>query len=187
MPASSSTLTETSEEVELRVRPIFARSEVTGEITALIDEVIAEPGELTQSLCSPWQNDYRECGCYYWAQPARLRQRRTDHRRHIGNNWMARSRDSQALRAGRPTIRASSTTRTSSGTGRDCCGSSSRAATMTELFELHPRTPHAHLVDSGIGRHLFLPNGSRLYDVDAALGPAGRAERAGDERRWPTC
>ena len=49
------------------VRPIFARSEVTGEITALIDEVVAEPGELTQSLCSPWQNDYRECGCYYWA------------------------------------------------------------------------------------------------------------------------
>jgi hypothetical protein len=27
----------------------------------------AEPGALTQGLCSPWQNDYRECGCYYWA------------------------------------------------------------------------------------------------------------------------
>ena len=33
----------------------------------LIDEELAEPGELTQSLCSPWQNDYRECACYYWA------------------------------------------------------------------------------------------------------------------------
>ncbi|MGI9023260.1 MAG: ferritin-like domain-containing protein, partial [Acidimicrobiales bacterium] len=25
------------------------------------------PGELTQSLCSPWQHDFRDCGCYYWA------------------------------------------------------------------------------------------------------------------------
>jgi len=22
---------------------------------------------LTQSLCSPWQHDFRDCGCYYWA------------------------------------------------------------------------------------------------------------------------
>jgi hypothetical protein len=27
----------------------------------------AEPGALTQSLCSPWQADYRECACFYWA------------------------------------------------------------------------------------------------------------------------
>lgn len=26
-----------------------------------------EPGELTQSLCSPWTHDFRDCGCYYWA------------------------------------------------------------------------------------------------------------------------
>ncbi len=26
-----------------------------------------EAGELTQSLCSPWQHDFRDCGCYYWA------------------------------------------------------------------------------------------------------------------------
>ncbi|MBI1761953.1 MAG: hypothetical protein HYR56_11005 [Acidobacteria bacterium] len=25
------------------------------------------PGELTQSLCSPWTHDFRDCGCYYWA------------------------------------------------------------------------------------------------------------------------
>ncbi|NSL90909.1 hypothetical protein ECE50_029060 [Chitinophaga sp. Mgbs1] len=24
-------------------------------------------GSLTQGLCAPWQNDYRECACYYWA------------------------------------------------------------------------------------------------------------------------
>jgi Ferritin-like len=24
-------------------------------------------GELTQSMCSPWQHDFRDCGCHYWA------------------------------------------------------------------------------------------------------------------------
>jgi len=28
---------------------------------------VFEPGELTQSLCSPWTHDFRDCGCYYWA------------------------------------------------------------------------------------------------------------------------
>lgn len=52
---------------ELRVRRLFVQSAATQGQTAQIDEVIAAPGELTQSLCSPWQNDYVECGCYYWA------------------------------------------------------------------------------------------------------------------------
>jgi hypothetical protein len=25
------------------------------------------PGELSQSLCSPWQHDFRDCSCNYWA------------------------------------------------------------------------------------------------------------------------
>jgi hypothetical protein len=25
------------------------------------------PGELSQSLCSPWMHDFRDCACYYWA------------------------------------------------------------------------------------------------------------------------
>jgi len=25
------------------------------------------PGEMTQSLCSPWTHDFRDCGCHYWA------------------------------------------------------------------------------------------------------------------------
>lgn len=45
--------------LDLRVRPLLAGSVIAPDI--------APPGELTQSLCSPWQNDYRECGCYYWA------------------------------------------------------------------------------------------------------------------------
>ncbi len=28
---------------------------------------VYQPGELTQSLCSPWQHDFRDCGCHYWA------------------------------------------------------------------------------------------------------------------------
>jgi hypothetical protein len=28
---------------------------------------VYEPGELTQSLCNPWQHDFRDCACYYWA------------------------------------------------------------------------------------------------------------------------
>lgn len=43
----------------LVVRPIFDG--------VAIAEPLAEPGALTQSLCSPWQADYRECGCFYWA------------------------------------------------------------------------------------------------------------------------
>ena len=26
-----------------------------------------QPGELLQGLCSPWQHDFRDCSCFYWA------------------------------------------------------------------------------------------------------------------------
>jgi uncharacterized protein len=32
-----------------------------------------------------------------------------------------------------------------------------------------PRSPHAHLLNGDDGTHLFVPNGSRLYDVDPTL------------------
>ncbi len=35
--------------------------------STMIARALAQAGELTQGLCSPWQNDYRECSCYYWA------------------------------------------------------------------------------------------------------------------------
>jgi hypothetical protein len=35
--------------------------------SAAIAQALLQPGELTQGLCAPWQNDYRECACYYWA------------------------------------------------------------------------------------------------------------------------
>ncbi|KKD02188.1 LodA/GoxA family CTQ-dependent oxidase, partial [Streptomyces sp. WM6386] len=28
---------------------------------------VYEPGDLTRSLCAPWQYDFRDCGCFYWA------------------------------------------------------------------------------------------------------------------------
>jgi bacterioferritin (cytochrome b1) len=33
----------------------------------VIDLQSLEPGALTRSLCSPWQWDFTDCGCYYWA------------------------------------------------------------------------------------------------------------------------
>ena len=62
-------LLKNAREVKLRIRSFFAS--VTGSAGAVmlpaISRELLAPGELTQSLCSPWQNDYRECACYYWA------------------------------------------------------------------------------------------------------------------------
>lgn len=33
----------------------------------VIDPAAFEPGDLTRSLCAPWQYDFRDCGCFYWA------------------------------------------------------------------------------------------------------------------------
>lgn len=42
-----------------------ARNRYLDDNGALAD--IFPPGEMTQSLCSPWTHDFRDCGCYYWA------------------------------------------------------------------------------------------------------------------------
>jgi hypothetical protein len=47
--------------VNLTVRDFFEPD------TAVISKELVEAGELTQGLCSPWQNDLRECSCFYWA------------------------------------------------------------------------------------------------------------------------
>ncbi len=47
--------------VKLKLRTFF------DENTASFNPELLQPGELTQGLCAPWQNDYRECACYYWA------------------------------------------------------------------------------------------------------------------------
>jgi hypothetical protein len=42
--------------------PRLAYVDETGALNAAF-----QPGELTQSLCSPWTHDFRDCGCFYWA------------------------------------------------------------------------------------------------------------------------
>jgi hypothetical protein len=62
--------------------------------TAVISTALAEAGELTQGLCSPWQNDYRECSCYYWAsaRPDYVNVELTASGLSAGDNWMQRDR-----------------------------------------------------------------------------------------------
>jgi hypothetical protein len=48
------------------------RRSLTGRRIAYLDATgalspVFEPGEMTQSLCSPWTHDFRDCGCFYWA------------------------------------------------------------------------------------------------------------------------
>ena len=72
--------------VNLTVRPLLEG--------AVISRDAVQPGELTQSLCSPWQNDYRECGCYYWAasRPDYVNVD-TSGATSVGQNWLQKNRD----------------------------------------------------------------------------------------------
>lgn len=75
----------------LKLRHIFERTDA-GEILPVLAEVLARPGELSQGLCSPWQNDYRECACYYWAasRPDYVNVVAADDGTSRGDNWMQR-------------------------------------------------------------------------------------------------
>src|SRR4029079_14287805 len=74
--------------VELLVRPFF----VPG--SAVISPDLADPGELTQGLCSPWQNDFRECSCYYWAsaRPDFVNVEPNQAGGSSGGNWLQKER-----------------------------------------------------------------------------------------------
>lgn len=69
---------------DLTVRGIFAPG------TAAIAKEAGGPGELTAGLCSPWQNDYRECGCYYWAasRPDYVNVEAGPDAVSVGHNWL---------------------------------------------------------------------------------------------------
>lgn len=75
----------TSVSAALTIRSVFDGAAVAREL--------ADPGELTQSLCSPWQADYRECGCFYWAasRPDYVNVDVTDGAA-VGHSWMQRDR-----------------------------------------------------------------------------------------------
>ena len=75
-------------EIELSVRPIF-----DGDSAAPAKDLL-QPGELTQGLCSPWQHDYRECSCYYWAasRPDYVNVEPTPQGVSRGDNWLSKER-----------------------------------------------------------------------------------------------
>jgi hypothetical protein len=70
--------------VDLEIRPLFDGP------APVWSEELAAPGELTQSLCSPWQNDFRDCGCFYWAASRPDFVNVEDSGR--GHNWMDAAR-----------------------------------------------------------------------------------------------
>jgi hypothetical protein len=83
-------------EFVLVLRDFFERKSVGGELltTSVINRELASPGELTQSLCSPWQNDYRECACFYWAasRPDYVNVDAGPDGTSAGHNWMQKDR-----------------------------------------------------------------------------------------------
>lgn len=84
-------------EFDLRVRHFFEHAVSQNETVkqAVISKELAPPGELTQSLCSPWQSDYRECACFYWAatRPDYVNVEAGPNGTSIGQNWMQKDRD----------------------------------------------------------------------------------------------
>jgi hypothetical protein len=80
--------------IDLEVRAIFENVDGGGgpERLAVLAEALVQPGELSQGLCSPWQNDYRECACYYWAasRPDYINVVAADDGTSRGDNWMQR-------------------------------------------------------------------------------------------------
>ena len=80
--------------VVLRLRAFFKAGQ------AVIARELAEPGALTQSLCSPWQNDYRECACFYWAasRPDYVNVETGEDGASMGNNWMQKDRTEKSAK-----------------------------------------------------------------------------------------
>lgn len=74
--------------VKLKVRKFFE-----GE-SASFSPGLLKPGELTQGLCAPWQNDYRECACYYWAasRPDYVNVEPSKNGLSHGDMWLAKKR-----------------------------------------------------------------------------------------------
>lgn len=74
--------------VTLKVNQIFDGN------SAAFSDTILKPGELTQGLCAPWQNDYRECACYYWAasRPDYVNVVPDENGLSTGDSWMAKKR-----------------------------------------------------------------------------------------------
>lgn len=77
------------------------------ENSAAFSNDIVEPGELTQGLCAPWQNDYRECACYYWAasRPDYVNIVPDEKGLSTGDNWMSKKRSGSYIPDDRTDLR----------------------------------------------------------------------------------
>lgn len=64
-------------------------NEVVDESTGYIKRPLA--GELTHGLCSPWQRDFRDCGCRYWSanRPDFVNVVTDDAGNSTGKDWMS--------------------------------------------------------------------------------------------------
>jgi hypothetical protein len=58
------------------------------------------PGVLTESLCAPWQYDYRYCACFYWAatRPDYVNVQTRPDGTSTGTNWVERNRTPESPR-----------------------------------------------------------------------------------------
>lgn len=67
--ASGSTEVVTEREGDGSLRFAFATGSRERYLDAdgVISPAVYQPGDLTRSLCSPWQYDFALCGCFYWA------------------------------------------------------------------------------------------------------------------------
>ena len=88
--------------LRLTMRRFFDQEEVNGETIkcAVIARDLVPPGYLTQSLCSPWQSDYRECSCFYWAatRPDYVNIELRPDGTSDGNNWLQKDRTPETPR-----------------------------------------------------------------------------------------
>lgn len=78
-------------EVRMKLRTFFEGD------SAVFSPALLQPGELTQGLCAPWQNDYRECACYYWAasRPDYVNVEPTANGTSRDDMWMSRERSGE--------------------------------------------------------------------------------------------
>ena len=89
-------------ERSLTMRRFFDEENIKGETIkrAVIARELVPPGYLTQSLCSPWQADYRQCSCFYWAatRPDYVNIGPRPDGTSDGNNWLQKNRTPETPR-----------------------------------------------------------------------------------------
>ena len=184
--------------VDLEIRPFFEDD------SAVISRAFAKAGELTQGLCSPWQNDYRECSCYYWAsaRPDFVNVETEANGLSTGDNWFQRKRtgsyvpddyaDSRLVmydelfRDWETVLKFQIGGRDAKDARGSVEGKVSLADARRVIGASAPRAPQAHLIETALGRHLFVADGSRLFDAGLELFARCETAMASEASRGPS-